>query len=157
MSNGIFLGIGSNLGDRPQNLEGVKRLLSIQILASSSIYESEPVGYLNQPWFLNAVIQVEEGLSVRELLNRAQQVEKMLGRKRDIPKGPRTIDIDILFYNDLVLNEPDLIIPHPAIPERKFVLQPMDEVAPQFEHPVLHKTIHQLLDECPDHSIVRKL
>jgi 2-amino-4-hydroxy-6-hydroxymethyldihydropteridine diphosphokinase len=157
MSNGIFLGIGSNLGDRRQNLEDAKRLLSIQILSSSSLYETEPVGYLDQPWFVNAVIQVEVALTSRELLNRIQQIEQLMGRKRDIPKGPRTIDIDILFYNDLILNESDLIIPHPAVPERKFVLKPMDEIAAQFKHPVLHKTIHQLLAECPDHSIVRKV
>jgi len=157
MSNGIFLGIGSNLGDRRQNLEDAKRLLSIQILSSSSLYETEPVGYLDQPWFVNAVIQVEVALTSRELLNRIQQIEQLMGRKRDIPKGPRTIDIDILFYNDLILNESDLIIPHPAVPERKFVLKPMGEIAAQFKHPVLHKTIHQLLAECPDHSIVRKV
>ena len=132
-------------------------MLSIQILSSSSLYETEPVGYLDQPWFLNAVIQVEVALTSRELLNRIQQIEQLMGRKRDIPKGPRTIDIDILFYNDLVLNESDLIIPHPAVPERKFVLKPMDEIAAQFKHPVLHKTIHQLLAECPDRSIVRKV
>jgi 2-amino-4-hydroxy-6-hydroxymethyldihydropteridine diphosphokinase len=157
MSIGIFLGIGSNLGERQNNLEEAKSLLSLRILSESSLYETEPVGYLNQPWFLNAVIQVDQGLTARELLQRIQEVENRLGRKREIPKGPRVIDIDILFYNDLILNEPDLVIPHPAIQDRKFVLQPLAEIASQFEHPVLHKSIQQLLIHCLDRSVVRKM
>jgi 2-amino-4-hydroxy-6-hydroxymethyldihydropteridine diphosphokinase len=157
MSIGIFLGIGSNLGDRQKNLEGAGHLLSLRILAESSLYETEPVGYLNQPWFLNAVLQVEQALTARELLNRIHEVEHRMGRKREIPKGPRIIDIDILFYNDLILNDPDLIIPHPAVQDRKFVLEPMNEIVPEFKHPLLQKTIRQLLAECPDRSAVRKM
>jgi 2-amino-4-hydroxy-6-hydroxymethyldihydropteridine diphosphokinase len=157
MSSGIFLGLGSNLGDREQNLIEAKRLLFLQVLHSSSIYETEPVEYLNQPWFLNVVVEVEEGLTARELLVRCQEVEHRMGRQRNIPKGPRKIDLDVLFYNNLVLNDPDLIIPHPSIPERRFVLAPINEIAPDFTHPVLGKTIRQLLLDCSDHSIVRKL
>ncbi len=157
MNSGIFLGIGCNLGDREQNLEEGKRLLSLKILKASSLYETEPVGYLDQPWFLNAVIQVEEALTVRELLTRCQSVEQQMGRKRDIPKGPRIIDVDILFYGELIMNEPDLIIPHPAIAERRFVLEPMNEIAPDFIHPVLEKTVRQLLLECPERSVVKRI
>jgi 2-amino-4-hydroxy-6-hydroxymethyldihydropteridine diphosphokinase len=157
MASGIFLGIGSNLGDRKQNLDQAKGLLSLNILRSSSLYETEPVGYLDQSWFYNAVIQIEGGLTAHELLHRCQYVERRMGRKRDIPKGPRVIDIDILFFGNVILNEPDLILPHPAIAERRFVLEPMNEIASNFVHPILNKTIHQLLLECPDTSVVKKL
>lgn len=157
MNSGIFLGIGCNLGDRERNLEQAKKLLALNILKTSSLYETEPVGYLDQPWFLNAAIQVGEGLTARELLTRCQSVEQQMGRKRDIPKGPRTMDIDILFYGELILNEPDLTLPHPAIAERRFVLNPMAEIAPDFIHPVLKKTIQQMLLECPDHSGIRRI
>jgi 2-amino-4-hydroxy-6-hydroxymethyldihydropteridine diphosphokinase len=157
MTEGIFIGLGSNLGDRRLNLQRAAELLQIEILKNSSLYETEPVGYLQQPWFLNSVIWVQTELSPVDLLRRCQEVEKKLGRKRDIPKGPRTLDLDVLFFNQVILNIPDLILPHPAIPERRFVLEPLNEIAPDFIHPVLLKIVSELLRDCPDQSIVRKL
>lgn len=157
MTEGIFIGLGSNLGDRRLNLQRAAELLQVEILKNSSLYETEPVGYLQQPWFLNSVIWVQTELSPVDLLRRCQKVEKKLGRKRDIPKGPRTLDLDILFFNQVILNIPDLILPHPAIPERRFVLEPLNEIAPDFIHPVLLKTVSELLRDCPDQSIVRRL
>lgn len=149
----IFLGLGSNLGDRKQNLLQAQELLNQTIIRASSFFDTEPVGFLDQPWFLNVVIEIESGLKPAKLLKRCLDVEKQMGRVRDIPKGPRVIDIDILFYGNVIVNEPDLIIPHPAIPERKFVLDPMNEIAQDFVHPVLQKSISQLLQECPDQSV----
>lgn len=131
-------------------------LSAFHVTQQSSIYESEPVGFLEQPWFLNVVIRIESKLTPRKLLRYCQSIEERLGRKREIPKGPRTIDIDILFYADLVVAEPDLTIPHPEIANRRFVLEPMNEIAPAFVHPVLKKTISELLAQCPDRSIVKK-
>jgi 2-amino-4-hydroxy-6-hydroxymethyldihydropteridine diphosphokinase len=148
----IFLGIGSNLGDRLQNLNDCMDEFSI--IQKSSIYETEPVGFLDQPWFLNAVIQIDSILRPRELLEQCQSVETRLKRKREIPKGPRSIDIDILFYGEQILQEQDLIIPHPEIQNRGFVLVPLNEIASDFVHPVFKKTISELLEICPDTSIV---
>ncbi len=154
---GIYIGTGSNLGNREQNLIDALSLLGLPITARSSIYETEPVGYLEQPWFLNQVVCVDTVLSPRELLDRCQNVEFQLGRVREIQKGPRTIDLDILFYHDVVLHEPDLEIPHSAIPDRRFVLEPMNEIATDFTHPVLRRRISELLQSCPDSSIVKRL
>jgi 2-amino-4-hydroxy-6-hydroxymethyldihydropteridine diphosphokinase len=151
--NSIFLGLGSNIGDRKQNLVQAQALLNETVIRSSSFYDTEPVGFLEQPWFLNLVIEIESSLKAAKLLQRCMDVEKQMGRIREIPKGPRVIDIDILFYGNVIVNEPNLIIPHPAIQERKFVLEPMNEIAQDFVHPVLQKTISQLLQECPDPSV----
>ena len=153
--SGVFLGLGSNIGNRQGNIDEALRLCGLKILHRSSLYETEPVGYLNQPWFLNCVVEVETNLQPHELLRLCQSVEKVLLREREIPKGPRTIDLDILFYGNVIHQDPDLKIPHPAIPERKFVLEPLNEIAPDFIHPVLQKTVSQLLAECLDDSAVR--
>ncbi|PWT88363.1 MAG: 2-amino-4-hydroxy-6-hydroxymethyldihydropteridine diphosphokinase [Acidobacteria bacterium] len=150
----MYLGLGSNLGDRKQNLLQAESLLNLLIVEASSFYDTEPVDFLEQPWFLNRVLKIETDLPPRKLLQRCQQVEIKMGRKREIPKGPRIIDIDILFYGDLIVNEPDLIIPHPGIPERKFVLDPMNEIAQGFIHPQLQQPIHEILQSCPDNSVV---
>jgi 2-amino-4-hydroxy-6-hydroxymethyldihydropteridine diphosphokinase len=150
----VYIGLGSNLGDRRQNLETV--IKEFRVLKKSSIYETEPVDFLEQPWFLNMVIEIEASKSPQELLQFCQNVESKLGRTRDLPKGPRTLDLDILFYDDLVIQEPNLIVPHPGIPNRRFVLEPMCEIAPALIHPVLNLSIADLLFRCPDHSVVRK-
>ncbi|MCI0444659.1 2-amino-4-hydroxy-6-hydroxymethyldihydropteridine diphosphokinase [bacterium] len=155
MSRGIFLGLGSNIDDRAGYLKDAIKLIGLPIVAMSSVYESEPVDYLNQPWFLNQVLQCETTFHPLKLLEECQRVEKELGRTREISKGPRIIDIDLLFYNDEILNTPDLIIPHPAIPQRRFVLVPMNEIAPDFVHPQLKLTIRELLERCPDRSGAR--
>ena len=154
MNRTAYLGFGSNLGDRRKNLE-----LACQefvVIKRSSIYETEPVDFLEQPWFLNMVIEIQASESPEDLLQYCQNIERKLGRTREIPKGPRTIDLDILFYNGLIIQEQDLIIPHPEIPNRRFVLEPMNEIAPGLIHPLLNLSIADLLVQCPDHSVVRK-
>jgi 2-amino-4-hydroxy-6-hydroxymethyldihydropteridine diphosphokinase len=150
----IFLGIGSNLGDRLQNLNECMNEFSI--IQKSSIYETEPVGFLEQPWFLNAVVQIDSTLTPRELLKQCQSIETRLERKREIPKGPRSIDIDILFFGDQIIQESDLMIPHPEIANRRFVLIPMNQIAPHFLHPVLKKSISELLQVCSDTSMIMR-
>jgi 2-amino-4-hydroxy-6-hydroxymethyldihydropteridine diphosphokinase len=157
MKSGIFLGLGSNLGDRAKNLQEAQKLLDLEILRRSSIYETEPVGYLDQPWFYNAVVLIDTNLTAEGLLARCKEVEQALHRQRGIPTGPRTIDLDLLFYHQAILNTPDLAVPHPAIPQRRFVLEPLNEIAPSFMHPLLKQTVAELLRICPDQSIVRKL
>lgn len=157
MSNGILLGLGSNISDRAANLKDAIKLLGLPIVAMSSVYETEPVDYLNQSWFFNQVLQCETSFHPLKLLAECQRVEKELGRTREISKGPRTIDIDLLFYNDEILNTPDLTIPHPAIPQRRFVLVPLAEIAPDFVHPELNLTTRELLERCPDQSEVKRI
>lgn len=127
------------------------------MLAVSSPYETEPLELAGQPWFLNAAVAFETGLSPRQLLQLAVEIELGLGRQRTVPKGPRTIDLDILLLGDLTLNEPDLKIPHPAMHLRRFVLEPLVEIAPAAWHPTLSKTALDLLDELRDPSVVRRL
>lgn len=151
---GIFLGAGSNLGDRHAQLRQAEGLLGLPLVQKSSIYETEPVDFLNQPWFLNAVWEVETDLSPLDLLARCQSVEQQLHRLRDTDKGPRTIDIDILFYGSRIVDQPSLTIPHPAAAVRRFVLIPLAEISPDFVHPVLGLSIKDLLVICPDRSRV---
>jgi 2-amino-4-hydroxy-6-hydroxymethyldihydropteridine diphosphokinase len=157
MSGGIFLGLGSNIGNRAENLKDAIKLLGLPIVAKSSLYETEPVDYLNQPWFVNQVLQCETSFHPLKLLAECQKVENELGRTREISKGPRTIDIDLLFYNDEILKTPELTIPHPAIPQRRFVLIPLAEIAPEFVHPELRLTIRELVERCTDKSEVRRI
>jgi len=151
----VYLGLGSNLGDLKKNL--ITACQAFDVRNKSSIYETEPVGYLDQSWFLNMVIEIESDDTPHQLLLYCQSVETKMGRIREIPKGPRTIDIDILFYDELVIQERNLIIPHPEIPNRRFVLEPLNEIAPAFIHPVMKVSIAELLRRCPDDSAVQKL
>lgn len=142
-----YLGLGSNLGDKGENLRMARQWLGtgqVRIQRASSIYKTSPVDYLAQDWFLNQVLEVVTELLPSELLEHCLQVETRLGRQRSVPKGPRLLDVDILFYDDLVMEQMDLLLPHPRIPERKFVLAPMEELNPHLVHPVLKKTIQQL-------------
>jgi 2-amino-4-hydroxy-6-hydroxymethyldihydropteridine diphosphokinase len=151
----IYLGVGSNLGARLANLR--QALKNFSVLQQSSFYETEPVDFLEQPWFINAAVKIDTNLPPNDLLALCQDVENRLGRLRRIPKGPRVIDIDILFYDDVVSSDPFLTLPHPQISNRRFVLEPLNEIAPNLVHPVLRKTIYELLLECKDTSAVRKL
>ncbi len=148
----IYLGVGSNLGNREENLKRAKQLLSahplIRFVQESKVYETEPVGGLPQGKFLNAVWHVKTKLAPRELLSVLLDVEKSLGRVKKMRNEPRTIDLDILFYDDLIMHDPDLVIPHPRIQERWFVLKPLWDLAADLIHPVLKKSVCELLDQC---------
>jgi 2-amino-4-hydroxy-6-hydroxymethyldihydropteridine diphosphokinase len=142
-----YLSLGSNLGDRAANLRAaIERLAELgRVTANSSLYQTEPVEFLDQPWFLNCAVALETSSTPQELLAHALAIEKAMGRRRTRDKGPRVIDIDILLFGDRVIDEPGLKIPHPAMHERRFVLEPLAEIAPGALHPTLKKTARQLL------------
>ena len=142
-----YFGLGSNLGSKTTNLRLAVTALSGlgTIAAVSPLYSTEPVGYAGQDWFLNACVALETDLAVDQLLTAIAGIEASLGRERTIPNGPRSIDIDLLFYDDLVVDIADLTVPHPRLHERRFVLEPLAAIAPKLVHPCLGKTIAELL------------
>jgi 2-amino-4-hydroxy-6-hydroxymethyldihydropteridine diphosphokinase len=155
----VFIGLGSNLGERERALEGARRGLAesgFRLRVESSLYETEPVGGPPQGWFLNQVVGGETDLAPEELLRACLAVERSLGRVRDVRDGPRTLDADLLLYGDEVRAEGPLQLPHPRLHLRRFVLVPLAEVAPEAWHPRLRLTARQLLERCPDHSAVRR-
>lgn len=148
--NTAYIAIGSNIGDRQKALEDALNQIEkegIKVTRVSSFYETLPYGYTDQPPFLNGAIEVQTTLSARELLKTLLSIEKDLGRVRQFKWGPRTIDLDIIFFNNEVYNEPDLIIPHPDMQNRSFVLTPLNDICPTYLHPQLNKTTHDLLTE----------
>jgi 2-amino-4-hydroxy-6-hydroxymethyldihydropteridine diphosphokinase len=148
----IYLSLGSNVGDREHNLRtAIDRLSTpdLQVLRASPVYETEPVDYTSQRWFLNLVVEAETTLFPKMLLSRTARIEHELGRVRTVAKGPRTIDIDILLYGKAVIETATLQIPHPRMAERRFVLAPLADLAPNLRHPVTHKTVRELLDAAP--------
>jgi 2-amino-4-hydroxy-6-hydroxymethyldihydropteridine diphosphokinase len=152
-----FLSLGSNQADRAQMLARAQDLLlgpRIRVVARSHVYESPPWGFPDQPWFLNQAIEIQTTLSPRGLLARCQGVEQSLGRLRTVRWGPRTIDVDILLYDDVVMSTPDLVIPHPELRRRAFVLVPLAEIAPSLRLPT-GETVAALLDALPDRADVR--
>lgn len=151
----MFLLLGSNLGDRLHNLEEAKRQLG-KIVASSSVYETAAWGNINQGSFLNQVVEIESNQAPEDILKRIQDIEISMGRERLEKWGPRIIDIDILLDDDVVVNTPHLTIPHPEIQNRRFTLIPLFELT-NMVHPVLKKTISQLLEECKDPLPVTRL
>ena len=154
----IYLSLGSNLGDRSANLESAIEALAeigVRVSRRSSIYETEPVDFVAQPWFLNCVVEAETSLGPRQLLEGLQAIERKLGSKKLVPRGPRIIDLDVLFYGAEVIHEAGIEIPHPRMVKRKFVLVPLAETAPEFRHPVLRKAIAELLAATQDRSAVR--
>src|SRR5205807_4237435 len=148
MRHTAYLSLGSNLDDRAAKLEeAVHRLEAFgRITAKSSVYETEPVEVETQPWFLNCAIGMETPMTSQELLATVLAIEQSMGRRRTQHKGPRLIDIDILFFNDSVEDSAALTIPHPALHQRRFVLEPLAEIAPDHLHPVLKKTVREMLD-----------
>lgn len=154
----VYIGFGANLGDRLATIGESLRLINAlgDVSAVSPIYESEPVGYLQQPAFLNGVAQLETGLNPDKLLQRLHEIEQRLGRRRTFPNAPRTIDLDILFYGRCIIETPELIVPHPRLQERAFVLLPLADLAPDFVHPLLAKSVGELLRALgPVHGVWR--
>jgi 2-amino-4-hydroxy-6-hydroxymethyldihydropteridine diphosphokinase len=153
-----YISTGSNMGNRKGNLDFARRSLAMvgNVLKSSSYFETEPVGFLDQPWFFNQAIELETQLTPSGLLSMCQSIERSCGRVRTFPNAPRTLDLDILLYGDVVINREELIIPHPRLPERRFVLEPLAQIAPDIMHPILKKSIKSLLDACRDPSRVRR-
>jgi len=146
----IYLSLGSNVGERDQMLAAAIQALEspeLHVLRVSPVYETEPVDAPAQRWFLNLVVEAETTLFPRQLLARTTRVERELGRKRLVAKGPRTIDIDILFYGEARITTPDLTIPHPRFAGRRFVLAPMADLSPDFRDPVTRRTMRELLAE----------
>jgi 2-amino-4-hydroxy-6-hydroxymethyldihydropteridine diphosphokinase len=158
LSQQVFIGLGTNLGERSENLARAKALMEekVHIRAVSSVYETKPWGFLDQPDFLNQVVDGFTELTPTKLLDFLKHVEKKMGREVNFRNGPRLIDLDILLYGDQVVHTTRLNIPHPKIIERAFVLVPLAEIAPKFVHPVLHKSVTKLLTELTDRDEVTK-
>ncbi len=160
MEKTAYIGLGSNIGDRAENLKRaidfLKTKEGFEVKKGSSYYETKPVGFKEQGWFLNAVVEVETSLSPEGILRVCQEIEDEMGRKRGVRWGPRIIDLDILLYGDSIIDREDLKIPHPLMHNRKFVLVPLVEIAPEVIHPVLKKTVSSLLRELQDEQQVRR-
>lgn len=154
-----YIALGSNVGDREANLREAIRLLNeagIAVHKVSSFYETEPVDYLDQAWFLNAVLEAQTDLAATDLLAALHGIETQMGSKKPFPKGPRLIDLDILLYSDETIASPDLQIPHPRMLQRNFVLVPLAEIAPTVRHPSWPSHAAELLTRADDRSVVRK-
>lgn len=154
----VYIALGSNVGDRAANLRQARQQIAasdLRVLRESSIYETAPRDVEDQPWFLNQVIECETDLFPRQLLARLQKIERAIGRKRRIAKGPREIDLDILFYGDAVVKAPELEIPHPRLAERRFVLEPLAELVPDKKHPGTRRTMREMLAAVTS-QVVRK-
>ena len=154
----VYIALGTNVGDRERNLREALGLLAeagIHILKISSIYETEPVDYLQQAWFLNAVLEAQTDLPALDLLHKLRSIESAMGSKKPFAKGPRLIDLDILLFGNESIATPELQVPHPRMLQRRFVLVPLAEIAPNFCHPSWPATSNQLLAALKDPSVVR--
>jgi 2-amino-4-hydroxy-6-hydroxymethyldihydropteridine diphosphokinase len=158
MRKTVYLSLGSNLGDRQANLRAaLDKLAGLgEVTAVSACYETEPLEYLAQPWFLNCAVAMTTDLMPRQFLASLQKIEHQMGRKRTVAKGPRVIDLDILLFGSSVVDTPQLTIPHPAMHERRFVLEPLAEIAPEVRHPVFKRTIRELRDALPPGQQVKR-
>jgi 2-amino-4-hydroxy-6-hydroxymethyldihydropteridine diphosphokinase len=154
----VYLSMGSNIGDRAANLRSAIAALSaaqLRVTRVSSIYETQPVDFLEQAWFLNCVVQGETELQPLKLLGALRGIESRMGSKKEFPKGPRLIDLDILLYGNETIDTPDLQVPHPRMAQRRFVLAPLSEIAPQLHHPAWGGNVVQMLAATVDQSEVR--
>jgi 2-amino-4-hydroxy-6-hydroxymethyldihydropteridine diphosphokinase len=153
-----YLSLGSNMGKREAHLrDAIARLREHgKVRATSSFFETEPVEFTEQAWFLNCAVAMETDESPAQLMHSLLHIEEEMGRRRVLQKGPRTIDIDILLFGELIVNTPELTIPHPAMANRRFVLQPLAEIAADVRHPVLGMTVLEMLGDLPPGQIVRK-
>jgi 2-amino-4-hydroxy-6-hydroxymethyldihydropteridine diphosphokinase len=161
MTHIVHIGIGSNLGAKADRCEeAISEILTVdrhRLLARSSFYKTRPMGYREQDWFVNGVIRIESELDPSGLLRSLKTIESRIGRVSTFPGGPRVIDLDILFYDDLTIREEVLEIPHPRLQERQFVLIPLAEIDPQLVHPVSRRTVRELLDAIGEDQGVEKL
>ncbi len=160
MSQTVYLSLGSNVGERAKNLQDAIAALAdagVEVSRVSSIYETEPVDLLEQPWFLNCVVEAQTNLPPLELLQALRAIEARMGSKKLVPKGPRLIDMDILLYGNETIDTPELQVPHPRMHQRRFVLAPLAEIAPRARHPVSGLTAAEMLARAADKSQVRKL
>jgi 2-amino-4-hydroxy-6-hydroxymethyldihydropteridine diphosphokinase len=154
----VYLSLGSNVGDRDANLRTAIASLTpagVRVDRVSSIYETEPVDYQDQPWFLNCVLEAETDMQPQPLLQALRAIESQMGSKKEFAKGPRKIDLDILLYGSETIDTPELQIPHPRMLLRRFVLAPLAELVPTLEHPTWNATAAELLGQCSDKSVVR--
>ncbi len=154
----VYLSLGSNVGDRAAHLNAAIASLGAlgRVMAVSSFYETEPVEFTAQPWFLNCAVALDTDKMPRQLLAALLDIEQKMGRRRVQKKGPRTLDIDILLFGDSIVKAKGLTIPHPAMDERRFVLEPLAEIAPEARHPVLKRTARQLRDALPPGQTVKR-
>lgn len=155
-----YLSLGSNLGNREKNLARALSLLrkeGVDIVRTSSLYETQPVDFSSQPWFINQVVEIYAGIEPQDLLILIKGIEKILGRDTRHPKGPRMIDIDILLAEERVIRTEELNVPHPRLDRRNFVLIPFAEIAPEAMHPLLNENIQNLLQKSNDHSAVKQI
>ena len=159
MHKTVYLSIGSNLGDRAANLrEAIQKLEDLgKVVEVSSFYETEPVELTAQPWFLNCAVKLDTEKMPRQLISAILSLEQSMGRQRKQKKGPRTIDIDILLFGSSVIEIPSLTIPHPKLHERRFVLEPLAEIAPDARHPVFKRSMRELRDALPPGQTVKRL
>jgi 2-amino-4-hydroxy-6-hydroxymethyldihydropteridine diphosphokinase len=155
----VYLSLGSNVGDRDANLnQALTQLAALgEIVAVSSFYETEPVEVTSQPWFLNCAVKMDTEKMPKQLLSGILDLERDMGRRRTQTKGPRNIDVDILLFGTSIIETKGLTIPHPALHERRFVLEPLAEIAPEARHPVLRRTVKELRDSLPAGPAVRKI
>ncbi len=157
----VYLGIGGNIGNKQKNFENVYQIIENElgrIIVASSIYETPPWGFQSDNIFWNSVIEIETSYSPEKLLSKIHSIEEIFGKKRGNEKySSREMDIDILYFDDIFIETEILIIPHPRIHQRKFVLVPLNEIAPNLKHPLLRQTSFEMLENCKDESVIKKV